>query len=250
MSAKTVVITGALSGIGEKCAIRFAAENYSVIISGRNSDKGQTLLKELGNITTNKIKYIYADISNESDVISLARQSEDFFGKVDVVLNVAGTEGNPSTYESSTVEDFHKVFNTNVLGTQLIMKHFLPAMCQRQYGTVINFSSQAGQVGIPGGSVYSASKHAVNGLTRSVALEVASTGVRVNAIAPGPVDTDMFDRFVGRDKQAKAAFLSKMPNGKITTTCEIADTALFLASDSAKSIVGQIITVDGGYSVG
>jgi len=110
MSAKTVVITGALSGIGEKCAIRFAAEDYSVIISGRNSDKGQTLLEELGNLTTNKIKYIYADISNESDVISLARQSEDFFGKVDVVLNVAGTEGNPSTYESSTVEDFHKVF--------------------------------------------------------------------------------------------------------------------------------------------
>ncbi len=130
------------------------------------------------------------------------------------------------------------------------MKHTLPVMSKQGSGSLINISSQAGLVGIPRGSVYAASKHAVNGLTRSAALEVAAKGVRVNAIAPGPVETDMFDRFVGRDAVAKAEFLSRMPTGRIATTGEIAATALFLASDSARSIVGQIITVDGGYSVG
>lgn len=167
-----------------------------------------------------------------------------------MLINSAGTEGQPAPHNQTTIEDFHKVFDANVLGTQLLMKHTLPVMTIQGSGSLINISSQASLVGIPGGSVYAASKHAVNGLTRSVALEVAVKGIRVNAIAPGPVDTDMFDRFVGRNKDAKAEFLSKMPTGRITTTEEIAETALFLASDSARSIIGQIITVDGGYSVG
>ncbi|MCT4709429.1 SDR family oxidoreductase [Enterobacteriaceae bacterium H11S18] len=246
---RTVVITGALSGIGTECVRCFAREGYRVIFSGRNPENGAKLLNEFHSIHTD-IYFIKADIAIEEQVSELVNEATKISGNIDAVLNVAGTEGKPSLIENTTVEDFHAVFNTNVLGTQLVMKYFLPVMLKQGAGSFINFSSVAGLVGMPGGSIYAASKHAVNGLTRSAALEVAGSGVRVNAIAPGPVATEMFDRFVGHDEMAKKEFLSKLPSGRIVTTEEIAGTALFLASDAAKSIVGQIITVDGGYAAG
>ncbi|CAI0971795.1 SDR family NAD(P)-dependent oxidoreductase [Serratia quinivorans] len=246
---KTVIITGALSGIGEECARKFSQVGYNVVISGRNEQKGRELETELHQINPD-VQFFLSDIVFENQVSELIKYTQKVFGEVDVLLNVAGTEGLPTPHDRTTVEDFRHVFDTNVLGTQLVMKHVLPVMSKQGSGSLINFSSQAGQVGIPGGSIYSASKHAVNGLTRSAALEVAADGVRVNAIAPGPVATAMFDRFVGNDPIAKEQFLSKMPTGRIVTTEEIAATALFLASDNARSIIGQIITVDGGYSVG
>lgn len=249
MSAKVVVITGALSGIGEECCRQFAKNGYNVVFSGRKAKRGEELQNELRNLNP-QCHFVLADVVIEDQVATLIEKTRQLYGKIDALINSAGTEGQPAPHDQTTVEDFHRVFDANVLGTQLVMKHTLPVMSKQGSGSLINISSQAGLVGIPGGSVYAASKHAVNGLTRSAALEVASNGVRVNAIAPGPVETDMFDRFVGRDAAAKAEFLSRMPTGRIATTGEIAATALFLASDAARSIVGQIITVDGGYSVG
>lgn len=249
MSAKVVVITGALSGIGEECCRQFAENGYNVVFSGRKTKRGEELQNELRNLNP-QCHFVLADVVIEDQVAALIEKTRQLYGKIDVLINSAGTEGQPAPHDQTTVEDFHRVFDANVLGTQLVMKHTLPVMSKQGSGSLINISSQAGLVGIPGGSVYAASKHAVNGLTRSAALEVASKGVRVNAIAPGPVETDMFDRFVGRDAAAKAEFLSRMPTGRIATTGEIAATAMFLASDAARSIVGQIITVDGGYSVG
>jgi len=249
MSRRTVIITGALAGIGEECVYAFARAGDNVIFSGRDPHKGELLLAKLRDINP-ECYFVPADVRLEEQVSSLVLYALQRYQRIDVVLNVAGTEGHPTPYDKTTIDGFHKVFDTNVLGTQLMMKHALSVMRAQRSGVMINFSSLAGQVGIPGGSVYAASKHAVNGLTRSAALEVAADGVRVNAIAPGPVATDMFERFVGRDEKAKAQFISKMPTGRIITTEEIAATALFLASDAARSIIGQIITVDGGYSVG
>lgn len=249
MSNKTVVITGALSGIGQECVRLFISEGYNVIFSGRRPGLGEERERKMRTISPD-VHFVNADISREEDVAALAKKAVMLFDKIDVVLNVAGTEGMPAPADQLTVDDYHRVFDTNVLGTQLVMKYFLPLMCKQRSGSLINFSSLAGLVGMPGGAIYAASKHAVNGLTRSAALEVAADNVRVNAIAPGPVATDMFDRFVGRDENAKAAFLSKMPSGRIVTTDEIARTALFLASDAARSIIGQVIVVDGGYSAG
>ena len=249
MSAKVVVITGALSGIGEECCRLFARNGYDVVLSGRRPKRGEELQNELRSLNP-RCHFVPADVAIEDQVAALIEKTRQLYGKIDVLINSAGTEGQPAPHDQTTVEDFHQVFDANVLGTQLVMKHTLPVMSKQGSGCLINISSQAGLVGIPGGSVYAASKHAVNGLTRSAALEVAAKGVRVNAIAPGPVETDMFDRFVGRDEAAKAEFLSRMPTVRIVTTEEIAATALFLASDAARSIIGQIITVDGGYSVG
>jgi len=248
MFKRTVIITGALTGIGKECARAFAREEYNVVFSGRGPQLGELMLAELRDINP-ECHFIPVDVRLECQVASLVAFTLKHYQRIDVALNVAGTEGRPTSHDKTTAEDFQKVFDTNVLGTQLMMKHVLPVMCAQHSGAMINFSSQAGQVGIPGGGIYAASKHAVNGLTRSAALEVAADGVRVNAIAPGPVATDMFERFVGRDATAKAQFISKMPTGRIITPEEIAATALFLASDAARSIIGQVITVDGGYSV-
>jgi NAD(P)-dependent dehydrogenase (short-subunit alcohol dehydrogenase family) len=146
------------------------------------------------------------------------------------------------------VASFHATFETNVLGVLLSLKHELLVMLKQGSGSIINISSVAGHVGSPGLSVYSASKHAVEGLTKSAALEVAATGVRVNAVAPGPVETEMLNRVTGHDADAKAKFLSKVPAQRVGSTEEIAQTILFLASDDAAFLTGQSIAVDGGIT--
>jgi NAD(P)-dependent dehydrogenase (short-subunit alcohol dehydrogenase family) len=147
-----------------------------------------------------------------------------------------------------TPEAYESTFSTNVLGTVLSLKHEMRVMLPQGSGSIINLSSIAGQVGIPGASVYAASKHAVEGLTKSVALEGAAAGVRVNAVAPGPVATEMLDRFAGGSEEAKTNFLNSMPAKRAATVDEIAQTILFLASDKARYLTGQRIAVDGGYT--
>ncbi|EAT5343120.1 SDR family oxidoreductase [Salmonella enterica subsp. enterica serovar Corvallis] len=248
MSVKTVVITGALSGIGEECCRKFAKAGYNVIFSGKDIKRGEELQNELCLFNT-QCHFVLTDVSDERQVENLIKISIRIYGGIDVVINSAGTEGVAARYNKVTIDDFNYVFSTNVLGIMLVMKYALPIMCKERCGSVINISSLTGQTGSPGRSIYSASKHAVNGLTRSVALEVAGRGVRVNAIAPGPVDTDMFDRFVNSDESIKSMYIERMPSKRIITTEEIADIALFIASDAARSIIGQVILVDGGYSV-
>lgn len=249
MSKKTAVITGALSDISLECLRVFGSKGYKVYFSGCNPSRGKELETKF---KADKLdaEFIFADISIEEDVSALLNHVIEKSQRIDVVLNVAGTKGQPATIELSSVEDFHKVFNSNTFGTMLMMKYFLAVMrCQRA-GCIINFSSFAGEAGIPGDGVYAASMHAINDLTRTAALEVAKYGVRVNAIAPSPIATDMFDRFVGNDSDEMADFLQKIPTGRIVTPEEIAGVALFLSSDSARSIIAQVIKVDGGYAAG
>lgn len=249
MKSKTVVITGALTGIGFDCAKVFAREGYNVIFSGRDVQRGESRLKELCTISQ-KVLFVSADVTNEKQVASLLEKAINHYGTLDVVIHSAGTEGNPAPLENLSADDFNNVFNTNVLSTMLIMKHALPIMRAQRYGSLINISSQAGLVGMPGRMVYAASKSAVNSLTQSAALEVAASGVRVNAIAPGPVATDMFERFTGRDHTAKQEFLDMFPTGRVIEIEEISAAALYLASDVSRSVVGEIMKIDGGYTAG
>jgi NAD(P)-dependent dehydrogenase (short-subunit alcohol dehydrogenase family) len=163
-------------------------------------------------------------------------------------VNNAGTEGVLGPITEQTADNFHATFSTNVLGTLLSLKHEMRAMLAQGHGSIVNLSSIAGQVGIAGGSVYAASKFAVEGLTKSAALEGAALGVRVNAVAPGPVATDMLDRFVGRNESAKAGFLASIPAKRAATVEEIAETIVFIASAKAAYLTGQCIAVDGGYT--
>jgi NAD(P)-dependent dehydrogenase (short-subunit alcohol dehydrogenase family) len=247
MNDAVVLITGALTGIGRATALRFAREGARLVVSGRREAAGQALAAELRELGV-PAEFVQADVRVEDDVRSLVARAVQRFGRLDVAVNNAGTEGQLGPIVDQAADNYTATFATNVLGTLLSLKHELRVMLKQGSGSIVNLSSVAGHVGVPGASVYVASKHAVEGLTKSAALEAAGNGVRVNAVAPGPVATGMLDRFVGRSEEAKAAFLAQIPVKRAATADEIAETIVFLASDKAKYLVGQTVTVDGGYT--
>ena len=211
-----VLITGALTGIGRATALAFAKEGDQIVVSGRHGDTGAELVSELRSLGA----------------------------EADVAVNNAGTEGHPGPVTEQTPESYAAVFDTNVLGTLLGMKHEMRVMAPQGGGSIVNLSSVLGKVGAPGAAVYTASKHAVEGLTKAAALEGAASGVRVNAVAPGPVETEMLNRFTGGGER-KADLLDTVPVKRAATPEEIADTILFLAC-KAPFLTGQSIVVDGG----
>ncbi|RXZ36313.1 glucose 1-dehydrogenase [Oxalobacteraceae bacterium CAVE-383] len=241
-----VLITGALTGIGRATALAFAREGSRVVVSGRRDEAGQALAKELRGLGA-EAEFVHADVRFENEVQNLVEQTVKRFGRLDVAVNNAGAEGESGPITEQSAANYEATFSVNVLGTLLSLKHEMRVMLAQGSGAIVNLSSIAGHVGIAGASVYVASKHAVEGLTKSAALEGAAAGVRVNAVAPGPVATDMLDRFVGNDQAAKAGFLSTIPARRAADPDEIAQTIVFLAGDKARFLTGQSIAVDGGY---
>jgi NAD(P)-dependent dehydrogenase (short-subunit alcohol dehydrogenase family) len=248
MSNPVVLITGALTGIGRAAAFAFAREGNRVVVSGRHEDVGQALAAELREFG-GKAEFIRADVRREDDVRSLVDQTIARFGRLDAAVNSAGTEGQPGPVTQQTADSYAATFDTNVLGTLLSMKHELRVMLGQRSGSIVNVSSTYGHAGTRGASVYAASKHAVEGLTKSAALEVASSGVRVNAVAPGPTETGMLNRFTG-NAERKAGLVSTVPLGRVGEPDEIARAIVFLASKKASFVTGQILGADGGKSAG
>jgi NAD(P)-dependent dehydrogenase (short-subunit alcohol dehydrogenase family) len=248
MSNPVVLITGALTGIGRATAVAFAKDGARVIASGRREAEGKALEAELRRLGA-EAAFIPADVRDEDDVRNLVDQAAARFGRIDAAVNTAGTEGRPGPVTEQTAESYAATFDTNVLGTLLSMKHELRVMRAQGHGSIINISSTYGHEGAAGASVYAASKHAVEGLTKSAALEAAGFGVRVNAVAPGPTDTGMLTRFTGTAER-KAAMRKGVPLGRLGEPMEIAQAAVFLASDHASFVTGQILAADGGKSAG
>jgi NAD(P)-dependent dehydrogenase (short-subunit alcohol dehydrogenase family) len=244
MSHPVVLITGALTGIGRATALAFAKEGADIVVSGRRDDAGQALATELRALGA-QAEFIRADVRHESDVQTLVDKTVARFGRLDIAVNNAGTEGTPGPVIAQTTESYAATFDTNVLGVLLSLKHELRVMQAQGSGSIINLSSTMGHRGAPGASVYTASKHAVEGLTKSAALEAAAFGVRVNAVAPGPVDTAMLDRFTGTADR-KAGLVAGVPMKRTGRPEEIADAIVFAASGKASFITGQIIAVNGG----
>ena len=248
MDTQVVLITGALTGIGRATAVEFAKQGARVAVSGRREKEGKALETELLGLGADAF-FVRADVRHEEDVAALLEATLARFGQVDVAVNNAGTEGQPGLVVQQTAESYAATFETNVLGTLLCLKHELRVMQAQGHGSIINISSTYGHRGGPGASVYAASKHAVEGLTKCAALEAAASGVRVNAVAPGPTDTGMLDRFTG-NPQRKAAMASAVPLGRAGRPEEIARAIVFLASDAASFVTGQIVSADGGKSAG
>jgi NAD(P)-dependent dehydrogenase (short-subunit alcohol dehydrogenase family) len=248
MSTPVVLITGALSGIGRATAFAFAREGNRVVVSGRHEEIGQTLAAELREFG-GKAEFIRADVRREDDVRSLVDQTVARFGRLDAAVNSAGTEGKPGPVTEQTADSYAATFDTNVLGTLLSMKHELRVMLAQHGGSIVNVSSTYGHAGTRNASVYAASKHAVEGLTTSAALEVAGSGVRVNAVAPGPTETGMLNRFTG-NVERKAGLISTVPLGRVGEPNEIANAIVFLCSDQASFVSGHVLSVDGGKSAG
>jgi NAD(P)-dependent dehydrogenase (short-subunit alcohol dehydrogenase family) len=248
MSTPVVLITGALTGIARATAIAYAKQGARLVVSGRHDDAGAALVADL-RAAGAEAEFVRADVRHDDDVRNLVDQTVARFGRLDIAINAAGTEGKPGPATEQTAESYAATFDTNVLGTILSMKHELRVMQAQGSGSIVNISSTFGHEGGAGASIYSASKHAVEGLTKSVALEAGAYGVRVNAIAPGPIDTGMLDRFTG-GADGKAYLATLNPQKRIGQPDEIARAILFAASDEASFMTGHILTVDGGKSAG
>jgi NAD(P)-dependent dehydrogenase (short-subunit alcohol dehydrogenase family) len=239
-----VLITGALTGIGRATAFAFAKEGARVLVSGRHNDGGGRLVGELRELG-GEVEFLRADVRREDDVRNLVDATVARFGRLDAAVNNAATEGKSGPVTEQSVDTYNAIFQTNVLGTLLSMKHELRVMLAQGHGSIVNVSSFYGQTGAPGASVYAASKHAVEGLTKSAAIEVAGHGVRVNAVAPGLIETGMLDRFAGTAEN-KAGLVGRVPLRRVGTPDEIAEAILFLASDKAAFITGATLAADGG----
>src|SRR6201997_2150701 len=244
MSSPVVLITGALTGIGRATALAFAREGARVVVSGRHDEEGEKLAADMRKLGA-EAEFVRADVRHEEEVRKLIDKTVERFGRLDVAVNNAGTEGTPGPVTEQTAESYAATFDTNVLGVLLSLKHELRVMQAQGAGSIVNLSSTMGHRGTPGASLYTASKHAVEGLTKSAALEAAAFGVRVNAVAPGPVETGMLDRLTGTAEK-KAAFYAAIPLKRGAKPEEIADAIVFLASDKASFVTGQIIRINGG----
>ncbi len=248
MDHPVVLITGALTGIARATALAYAHEGARVVVSGRREQAGTDLATDL-RAAGAEAEFIRADVRHEDEVRTLVDQTVARFGRLDIAVNSAGTEGKPGPATEQTPESYAATFDTNVLGTVLSMKHELRVMQAQGSGSIVNISSTFGHEGGAGASIYAASKHAVEGLTKSVALEAGAFGVRVNAVAPGPIDTGMLDRFTG-GADGKAYLATLNPQKRIGRPDEVARAILFIASDQASFITGHVLGVDGGKSAG
>src|SRR6266704_3105612 len=246
MGTPVVLITGALTGIGRAAARAFAGEGHRIVVAGRHETPGQELAAELRAFGTD-VEFLRADVRQEDDVRNLIDRTVARFGRLDAAVNTAGTEGQPGPVTQQTADSYAATFDTNVLGTLLSMKHELRVMQAQRSGSIVNISSTYGHDGAGGASVYSASKHAVEGLTRSAALEAAGSGVRVNAVAPGPTETGMLNRFTG-NAERKAGLVADVPLQRVGDPDEIAQAIVFLASSKSSFTTGQVLSIDGGKS--
>src|ERR1700693_5923188 len=238
MSSQVVLITGGLTGIGRAAAVAFAKKGAKVVVAGRREEAGKALVKQLRELGS-EAEFINADVRKEEDVRNMVDKTVARFGRLDVAVNNAATEGQVGPITDQTAESFAATFETNVLGVVLSMKD--------EVGAITNISSTYGHEGAAGASIYVGAKHAVEGITKSVALEIAESGIRVNAVAPGPTDTGMLTRFTGTAEN-KAALATQVPLGRLGLSEEVADGIVFIASDEARFITGHVLNVDGGHS--
>jgi NAD(P)-dependent dehydrogenase (short-subunit alcohol dehydrogenase family) len=247
MDKPVILVTGALTGIGRAAAVAFAKEGATIVVAGRRDEAGEALAQELRSFGS-EAEFVKADVRMEDDVRALVDTTVARFGRLDVAVNNAGTEGQVGPITDQTADTYAATFDTNVLGVILSMKHEVRAMQEHGSGSIINISSTYGHEGAAGASVYVGSKHAVEGISKSVALELAKSGIRVNVVAPGPTDTGMLTRFTGTP-EGKADLVATVPMERLGSSEEIAGAIVFIASPEASYITGEVLNVDGGLTV-
>jgi len=245
LSGKVALVTGGTSGIGKATAIAFARAGAKVVLTGRREKEGAQVVDEIRKLGGDA-EFVRADVAKDADVKAMVDFTVSKHGRLDIAFNNAGVEWT-GPLDQATEAEYRRVFDINVWGVLNSMRHEIPLMLKTGGGAIVNNSSVAGHVGLAQVSVYIASKHAVEGLTKSIALEFAKQSIRVNAVAPGVIATDMLDRFAGKAGEMRDSLTSIIPVGRIGAGEEIAAAVLYLCSDDAKFTTGTSLVVDGGY---
>lgn len=243
---KVVLITGGTSGIGEATAKLLASQGAKVVVAGRRTEQGNAVVDAIQS-AGGEATFVRTDVTKEEDIQNLVAATVEKYGRVDVAFNNAGVEGAGPVHEF-TVEQYRHIFDINVMGVFLSMKHEVAQMLKQGGGVIINTSSILGHVAMPGASIYNASKHAVEGMTKTAALEYAQQGIRINTVAPAATATDMIDRFAGKEgAESRAQLAALHPMNRLATAEEIAGAVAYLASDAASFTTGISLPVDGGF---
>jgi len=245
LNGKVALVTGGTSGIGKTTAIEFARAGAKVVLTGRREKEGAQVVDEIRKLGGDGA-FVRADVAKDADVKAMVDFAVGKYGRLDIAFNNAGVEWT-GPLDQATEAEYRRVFDINVWGVLNSMRHEIPVMLKNGGGAIVNNSSVAGHVGLAGASIYMASKHAVEGLTKSIALEFAKQSIRVNAVAPGVIATDMLDRFAGKESEMRDSLTSIIPVGRIGAGEEIAAAVLYLCSDDAKFTTGTSLVVDGGY---
>jgi NAD(P)-dependent dehydrogenase (short-subunit alcohol dehydrogenase family) len=244
---KVALVTGGGSGIGRATALAFAREGARVVIGNRNIERGEetvSMIRDAGGAAS----FRRTDVLVAADIEALVNHAINEYGGLDLAFNNAGTEGNARPLIEETEAGYDAVMDTNVKGVWLSMKYEIPRMLERGGGAIVNCSSVAGLVGFPGFGIYVASKHAVIGLTKTAALEYSAQGIRINAVNPAVIDTEMVDRFTEAIGSSKEDLVPLHPIGRIGRVEEVADAVLWLCSGRSSFVTGHSLLVDGGFT--
>jgi NAD(P)-dependent dehydrogenase (short-subunit alcohol dehydrogenase family) len=245
-AGKVAIVTGGTSGIGRVAAIAYAQQQAKVVVAGRRVEEGEEtvrLIKDAGGDAL----FVQTDITQESDVKAMVDKAVNTFGCLDIAFNNAGTHGENLSLIEQADSEYDRIMNANVKGVWLSMKYEIAQMLKQGSGAIVNTSSILGVLAMPSVPLYTASKYAVVGLTKAAALQYAKSGIRINAVGPGAIETDMFEKATGGQDDAKAYMAGLHPIGRVGQPAEVANAVLWLSSDSASFVTGEILMVDGGY---
>jgi NAD(P)-dependent dehydrogenase (short-subunit alcohol dehydrogenase family) len=243
---RVAIVTGGTSGIGKATALAFAREGARVVVAGRRETEGTAVVTEIRR-HGGQATFVPTDVTRDADVRKLVDSALESYGRLDVASNNAGTEGVMGPITELEEADWARTVDVNLKGTWLSMRHEIAAMAERG-GAIVNVASIGALAGVPGTTIYSATKGGVIAMTRAAAIEWAPKGVRVNVVSPGAVETDMFERFTSGNEQVKAEFKAAHPLGRAGSVADIAEAVLWLASDAAAFVTGHNLVVDGGYT--
>lgn len=246
MAGKVALVTGGASGIGRATAIAFAREGADVVVADLDADNGEKTVAAIGEAGSNGL-FVRTDVSDPSSVAGLVRAAVEHFGRLDVAFNNAGIEGDQGLTADCSLENWSHTLGVNLTGVFCCMREELAVMEKAGGGAIVNTSSVAGLVGFEGSAAYVASKHGVVGLTKTAALEYATRGIRVNAVCPGVIDTEMVSRVIERDPAMRDQLIATEPVGRLGRPEEVAEVVVWLCSDRASFVTGEALAVDGGF---